>query len=410
MARPAHRSSKNVAAHQAPSLARLPRRGWALAGWAVLPLRAFLGVTFFYAGLQKLSNPNFFDANSSSSIQAQMIAAIRVSPLHALLGHLLQFATPIGITIAIGEIAVGLGTMLGLWTRIAAFGGMVISLSLFLTVSFHSAPYYTGADIVYLFAWAPLLIAGSGHVLSLDGRITRRASEEAGRGDPTPYALSFAGIQDFCGNYQNGRCAAQQGAPCAPHGCPVLDGGHSSLLERRSLDEVDRRTVVIGSAAAAVAGVAGLAVAGATVGIGRAVGGSPKASSATGTFGGGTASTTSPTTTPGATTTSGPTPTGTLLGESSTVPVGGAATFTAPNGDPGIVLQPVKGQFLAYDAICPHAGCTVAYSKGASLMVCPCHGSEFKVSNGDVITGPAPTGLTKYTITESSDGKLYLKA
>jgi len=29
-------------------------------GWVLLPLRAFLGFTFCYAGLQKLANPDFF--------------------------------------------------------------------------------------------------------------------------------------------------------------------------------------------------------------------------------------------------------------------------------------------------------------------------------------------------------------
>jgi thiosulfate dehydrogenase [quinone] large subunit len=37
---------------------------------------------------------------------------------------------------------------------------------LFLTVSFHSSPYYTGADVVFAFAWTPLLLADSGSVLS----------------------------------------------------------------------------------------------------------------------------------------------------------------------------------------------------------------------------------------------------
>ena len=51
-------------------------------GWALLPLRAFLGITFCFAGLQKLANPNFFDPNSPSGIQAQLVAANRTSPLH----------------------------------------------------------------------------------------------------------------------------------------------------------------------------------------------------------------------------------------------------------------------------------------------------------------------------------------
>jgi len=71
----------------------------------------------------------------------------------------------------VGELAVGVGTVLGLRARLAAAGGLALSLMLFLTVSFHSAPYYTGADIVFAFAWTPLLLAGPGSVLSLDAAI-----------------------------------------------------------------------------------------------------------------------------------------------------------------------------------------------------------------------------------------------
>ena len=120
-----------------------PPHANAMASWALLPLRAFLGFTFCFAGLQKLTNPNFFNAQSPSSIQAQLIAANRISPLHVLLGHLLQFATPLGIVIALGELAVGIGALLGLWTRIAALGGMALSAMLFLTVM--TAPQIMGA-------------------------------------------------------------------------------------------------------------------------------------------------------------------------------------------------------------------------------------------------------------------------
>ncbi len=362
-----------------------------------------------FAGLQKLANPNFFDPNSPSSIQAQLIASERTSPIHFLTGHLLQFATPLGIIISLGEVAVGIGLLLGLWTRIAAVGGAVLAFMLFLTVSFHASPYYTGADLPYFFGFLPFVIAGAGGVLSVDALIARRASVAAGLGDPTPYVVPFASVQDFCGNYQNGRCSAQKGSACGPVGCPVLEGGHRSIVERKVPDEVDRRTVVIGATAAAAAGVAGVAIAGATAGLGRAIGGAPKAQSSTTNLSGGTTTTTSGSSAT-TTTAAGGTPAGTKIGAASAVPVGGAATFTLPSGDPGVVLQPAKGEFLAYDAVCPHAGCTVAYSKAAGLLVCPCHASEFKVSNGDVIAGPSPTGLTKYTISEGGDGQLYLKA
>ena len=53
--------------------------------WALLPLRAFLGCTFCFAGMQKLANPGFFDAASPASIQSQLAGAARRSPVHVLI-------------------------------------------------------------------------------------------------------------------------------------------------------------------------------------------------------------------------------------------------------------------------------------------------------------------------------------
>ena len=93
-----------------------------MAGWALLPLRVFLGVTFVFAGLQKLANPGFFDASNPTSIQSQLASAARVSPIHALVAHLQHVAVPLGVVIALGELAVGAATLVGLWSRAAAVG------------------------------------------------------------------------------------------------------------------------------------------------------------------------------------------------------------------------------------------------------------------------------------------------
>ncbi len=390
-----------------------PPRAYALSGWAILPLRAFLGFTFCFAGLQKLANPNFFNAASPSSIQAQLIASIRISPLHLLLGHLLRFAVPIGIIIAVAELAVGLGTLLGLWTRAAAAGGALLALMLFLTVSFHSSPYYTGADIVFLFAWIPLIVAGSGGVLSLDSVIASRVAAENGLGPPTMVPISFERVQQVCGHYQHDTCSARGGARCDVYRCPFLTDERGTIIQRGP-DAVDRRMLVVGGTVAAAAAVAGGVAAGAAAGLGRAVGGakdpggagtsalSPNASAAAGS------TTTTTTAAPGVTTTTAVKAAGTRIGLASQVPVGGAATFTDPKtGDPGLVLQLTKDQFVAYDAVCPHAGCTVGYASGAKLIVCPCHGSEFDPSTGSVISPPAPRGLTPIHVSLTSDGQLY---
>ena len=394
-----------------------PPRALTLSGWALVPLRAFLGVTFCFAGLQKLANPNFFNANSPTSIQAQLIASIRISPLHELLGHLLRFAVPIGIVIALAELAVGLGTILGLWTRVAAAGGMVLSITLFLTVSFHSSPYYTGADIVFVFAWIPLVLAGSGGVLSLDGVIAARVAGEYHLGPPTVVPIRFALVQEVCGHYENDFCRAQGGRRCNVHGCPFLtaDGaGRRSMTPQRGLDSVDRRTVVLGGATVVAAAAAGAVVAGTAAGLGRAVGGakSPGSQSVTLRPGPGASSASGAVPTTTTSESSAPTtsaPLGTPIGPASEVPVGGAGRFTDPKtGDPGLVLQLTKGRFVAYDAICPHAGCTVGYSSAANLIVCPCHGSEFDPSTGAVVSPPAPHGLSSIQVTVDANGELVV--
>jgi len=380
-----------------------PVRAWAMAEWALVPLRVFLGGTFLFAGLQKLANPTFFNAKSPSSIQAQFTGAARISPLHGLLSHLLTSAVPIGITIAVAEVAIGVGALLGLWTRVAALGGALLSLSLFLTVSFHSSPYYTGADIVFLFAWMPFIVAGGGSRLSIDGRIARSAAESEGVPSPELVVIPFAQVQAICGNFSKGKCAARHNQPCDQAVCPVLLAAPGPSVTPVAIDAVRRRTLIMGSAATAVVGASTALFAGATAEIGKLIGGAsvPPGSNQLGS----SSVTTTPTTSGGSNQ-----GLGTLLGPAKDVAVGQPAIFTIPSsGDPGIVLEVVKDQYVGFDTVCPHMGCTVQYSPSNDLLVCPCHHSEFFANNGDLIQGPAPHGLTKLDIVKGSDGNLYLR-
>ena len=338
-----------------------------------------------------------------------------------MLTHLTSMAVLIGVVIALAELAVGVGALLGLWTRAAALGGLVLSLTLFLTVSFHSSPYYTGADIVFVFAWVPLLLAGSGGVWSLDGFIAARARHEMGLAPTTIVPIEFDVVRQVCGNFTKGRCGALGGADCDPAPCPFL--ANAAARDDRGTD-LGRRRFVLGGTAAVVAGLGGLTMAGVAAGLGRLIGSAGSVSGAASSGLGrpvtiGPSPTTTPTTSPSPTT-SGPTtsvpapvtthPPGTAIGPARAVPVGGAASFSDPStGDPSIVLQPQQGQFLAYDAVCPHAGCTVQYSQSARILVCPCHGSEFNPETGAVEVGPAVTGLRTLPIAESASGDLYVR-
>jgi thiosulfate dehydrogenase [quinone] large subunit len=159
----------------------------------------------------------------------------------------------------------------------------------------------------------------------------------------------------------------------------------------------------------------GLIGAGLAAAIGRAVGGAPTAPPSSVTLTAPSPGRSAPTTavpagTSGTTTTTQPKPAGTDVGAARDVPVGGAATFQAPkSGDPALILQPEPGHFVAYDAVCPHAGCTVGYSRAANLLVCPCHGSQFDPTTGAVRVGPASRGLGRLVVAEGSDGQLYVQ-
>ena len=44
---------------------------------------------------------------------------------------------------------------------------------------------------------------------------------------------------------------------------------------------------------------------------------------------------------------------------------------------PGVLLKLPDGTFVAFDAVCTHAGCTVEYDRGSGYLICPCHGATF---------------------------------
>ncbi|MFI8353739.1 DoxX family protein [Streptomyces cyaneofuscatus] len=143
------------------------------AQYALLPLRLFLGVTFVYAGLDKLTDSGFLSATGPGSIGELMNTVRDSSAVPALVDLALKSPEGFGYAIAIGELLVGLGTLVGLWARLAALGGALISLSLWLTVSWQSTPYYYGNDLPYLMAWLPLVLAGAS-MFSVDAFLASR--------------------------------------------------------------------------------------------------------------------------------------------------------------------------------------------------------------------------------------------
>ena len=94
---------------------------------------------------------------------------------------------------------------------------------------------------------------------------------------------------------------------------------------------------------------------------------------------------------------------GEAIARESDVAPGGAVKFK-DGGRDAVLVHLDGGEFVAYSAVCTHAGCTVAYKDGQ--LACPCHGSIFDAANGaEVISGPAQTPLPEIPI-DVRDGQI----
>nr|WP_249416479.1 DoxX family protein [Streptomyces sp. TS71-3] len=143
-------------------------------GVVLLPLRVFLGFISLYAGMSKLCDPAYFDAGERGSLVKGLHALHPWALAEPLRDFALQHPVGAGLTVAFLQVIVGVLTMLGLWQRVVAAVGALLSAALLVTVSWHSAPGYGAPDIIYLAAWSPLIIAGA-PVYSVDGRLSSEA-------------------------------------------------------------------------------------------------------------------------------------------------------------------------------------------------------------------------------------------
>jgi len=342
--------------------------------WLLLPLRVFLGVTFTYAGLQKLSDPGYLDPNNPTSAVHQMLRLQGSSPIGPLLSLSAHAPTLVSLVIALAELAVGLGTLLGLWARVAAAGGALLAFTFFLTVSWNTTPYYYGADIVFVFAWLVMFAFGSGDELSVDSWLRNRARRDLRLGPvPTSVSIDVARLRKLCARGQ--KCGLAPDGQCTRlSGCPVFP--IQETLPDRQDEELHRRTMVLGGAAAAAVGVMAALVGGFTAIIGRAVGRTPTPQADPAGPAG-----------PAAPPASNP-PQGTTVAAASSVPVGRALSFTAPDGNPAWVVHPSGDTFVAFSAVCTHNGCTVQFEPSTVEFICPCHGGIFDGRTGQVLQGP----------------------
>jgi thiosulfate dehydrogenase [quinone] large subunit len=321
-------------------------------GAALLPLRLFLGITFVYAGIQKLSDPGFLHPGAPTYIGTQLHGFANGTPGGFLLRALaLPQPQVAGVGVALLEVAIGLLITAGLLTRLAAAAGLGLNLVLFLTNSWNAYPYFLGSDIVFVFAWLPFVLTGASGQPALDAVLADRERRQRLRPNGLPAlsrrealvrALGIAGV-----------------ATLGIGGLSALAKG--SYRGRQSLVTLPKPKSAPAAAPAPAAPAAAP---------------SPRV------------------------------PAGAVrLAPSHRLPRGQGGTYPDPtDGSPDIVVRAPDGKLTAFSAVCPHAGCTVGFEGGQ--IVCPCHGGTFDAHTGQVISGPPPDGLSRKHVVES-DGMIY---
>jgi thiosulfate dehydrogenase (quinone) large subunit len=321
------------------------------AATALMPLRLFLGGTFVYAGIQKLSDPGFLNSDAPTYVGTQLHGFADGTPGGILLEPAISNAELAGVAVALIEIAIGVLVLLGFLTRLAAAGGLALNLLLFLTASWHTTPYFLGSDIVFVFAWLPLVLNGADGQPTIRDLLTRRS----------------IGL----------RPAYVRGHEIA---VPQLQRGRP--LSRRAL-------------LAHVLGLAGLLTAGAAA----------ASTLARGSF---EATAQARPRRRGAGATPGASPGTADLGPARALAPGQSLPYADPaTGDPAIVVRATDGELFALSAVCTHAGCELAYSRGA--LACPCHGSTFDIRTGVPERGPARRPLPTARVAER-EGRIVTRA
>lgn len=148
-------------------------------GVVLLPMRVLLGFISIYAGMGKLCDPVYFDGGERGSMVKWLTSLHPWAMAEPLRDFALSHPVGAGLTVAFLQVVVGVLTVLGLWQRVAAAFGALLSAALLVTVSWRSVAVYDAPDIILLAAWSPLIIAGA-PVYSVDGRLAGEAWRKLG--------------------------------------------------------------------------------------------------------------------------------------------------------------------------------------------------------------------------------------
>ena len=96
------------------------------------------------------------------------------------------------------------------------------------------------------------------------------------------------------------------------------------------------------------------------------------------------------------------------VGSTGDVPEGEIRAFEVAGNS--VAVANVEGRLYAFDDLCTHRQCSLAEGDlDGTTLECICHGSQFDVTTGEVLNGPATEPVRSYEV-QVEDGSIQVQA
>jgi thiosulfate dehydrogenase [quinone] large subunit len=139
-----------------------------LSVWFILALRLMMGLAFFQSGVDKVLSGSFGAAGYLTNAPAANGSP--VADLFVSMGTTPWFVDFVNVAVPWGEVFIGLGLIVGAFTRLAAFFGAFMML-LFYLGNWEISHGYINGDFAYMLTFLAVAAFGAGRILGLDAYI-----------------------------------------------------------------------------------------------------------------------------------------------------------------------------------------------------------------------------------------------
>ena len=149
---------------------------WRAQSWAIRVLRAWLSITWIYAGWDKATDPGFLTKGATGFIGDQLAGYSTNSPISWLFSNLSEQAIAVGLFVIFSEFAIGIATLLWIAPTSAAFGGFLTSIILWLASTFYVSPFFLASNTAYAILWLVYFLTLVGNRRTVDIALDRRGA------------------------------------------------------------------------------------------------------------------------------------------------------------------------------------------------------------------------------------------